>query len=601
MSLLDAPPRPETEAPVAATPLRPPWDTRRWTLTGLSVVALVSVVWGWQRVGLSPSVLSSGWDSVGALLDRMLPPRYTTPGRWIDAAVETFFMALLGTTIAVALSFPLSFLAARNTTINGWTRGLARAVITMTRAIPDLVFAIIFVMSVGIGPLAGILALGLHSIGMIGKLFADAIEEIDEGPREAVLSTGATRIQAIASAVLPQVMPSFISTALYRLDINVRVSVILGIVGAGGIGFELQGALRSLAYPRGMAIVTIIIAMVILVEWLSAAMRRSLLGADSASLGFSGGRRGRSLKLYRRHRITNPEHMLVDPPVFGPAEAREDAEAEAIATLDPPPDFDHRSLTPPWDRERLKKAGYGLLTVAALVGAFVSVELAPLEVLGAVPGMWEEVSRMIPPDFTTARQGIIDGMVETLAIAVVATFLGTLLSVPVALLAARNVSPNRYVYLATRNFLVLVRAIPELILAVIFVAAIGLGPVGGTLAMTIGAVGFLAKLLADAIEQVADGPREAVLTTGAGRLQEVMTSVVPQAMPAFISSTLYMLDINIRTSTIVGIVGGGGIGVLLSNSMRVREFGTTGAIVLTIFVVVFAIEQLSGWVRKQLI
>src|SRR5690606_34919034 len=122
-----------------------------------------------------------------------------------------------------------------------------------------------------------------------------------------------------------------------------------------------------------------------------------------------------------------------------------------------------------------------------------------------------------------------------------------------------------------------------------------------TLAMTIGAVGFLAKLLADAIEQVADGPREAVLTTGAGRLQEVMTSVVPQAMPAFISSTLYMLDINIRTSTIVGIVGGGGIGVLLSNSMRVREFGTTGAIVLTIFAVVFAIEQLSGWVRKQLI
>src|SRR5690606_22972604 len=140
--------------------------------------------------------------------------------------VETFFMALLGTTMATILSLPLAFMAARNTTINAWTRGLARAVITLTRAIPDLVFAIIFVMSVGIGPLAGILALGLHSIGMIGKLFADAIEEIDEGSRDAVLATGATRIQAIATAVLPQVMPSFISTALYRLDINVRVSVI---------------------------------------------------------------------------------------------------------------------------------------------------------------------------------------------------------------------------------------------------------------------------------------------------------------------------------------------------------------------------------------
>lgn len=580
MSVLDAGPRPDLDAP-PPVPLRPPWDGRRRTLTALAVLSVVALVWAWREVGLTLEVLTSGWDSVANLLDRMFPPRFTSPRRWLDAAVETFFMAVLGTTIAVVLSFPLSFLAARNTTVNGATRAAARAVITLARAIPDLVFAIIFVMAVGIGPLAGILALGLHSIGMIGKLFADAIEEIDEGPREAVLSTGATRLQAIASSVLPQAMPSFISTALYRLDINVRVSVVLGIVGAGGIGFELQSALRSLAYQRGLAIVSIIVVMVVAVEWLSAAMRRSLLGADSAALGFSGNRSGRSLQLFRRHRITDPEQALVDPPISGPG--------------------DSRPLAPPWDRERFKKAAYGLLVAAAIAGAFVSVELDPIELVTSVPAMLEQVARMFPPDFTTARSSIVQGMTETMAIAIVSTFIGTILSVPVALLAARNVSPNRFTYLAARYFLVFVRAVPELILAVIFVAAIGLGPVGGTLAMSIGAVGFLGKLLADAIEQVADGPREAVLTTGAGRLQEVATSVVPQAMPSFISSTLYMLDINIRTSTIVGIVGGGGIGFVLNNSMRVRQFGTTGAIVLTIFVVVFAIEQLSGWVRKQLI
>mgnify|MGYP000433035150 CR=1 FL=1 len=603
MSVVDARPEDELDAPPSDHgSIRPPFDRRRQVLTGLIVASAAAVVWAWSNVGLSVAGLLDSWDAVSDLLGRMFPPRYTNLDRWIDAAIETFFMALLGTTIAVCLSFPLAFLAARNTTINGATRGLARAVITATRAIPDLVFALIFVGAVGIGPLAGILALGLHSIGMVGKLFADAIEEIDEGPREAVLSTGSTRLQALSTAVLPQVMPSFISTSLYRMDINVRTSVILGIVGAGGIGFELQAALRALAYPRGLGIVSVIIVMVVLVEWLSAAMRRSLLGSDSAALGFSGNRRGRSLSTFRRHRTTHPDRLLVDPPVFGPAEARDEGEAGALATLDEaPPEFDHRSVSPPWSRERIKKASFAVLVLLGIGYSFVSVGVRPLELLSAIPTIWEEAMRLVPPDFSTARDSIIEGLSETVAIGILATFFGTLLSIPVGLLAARNVSPNRWTYLGARYLLVVIRAIPELILAVIFVAAIGLGPVPGVLALSIGAVGFLAKLIADAVEQVSDGPREAVVTTGATRIQEVTTSVIPQAMPSFISSALYMLDINIRASAVIGIVGGGGIGFLLNNSMRVREFQTTGAIILSIFLIVFVIEQLSGWVRKQII
>jgi phosphonate transport system permease protein len=603
MSVVDLPSEDDLDhIPDDLSSLRPPFDRRRQVLTGLLVFSVVAVVWAWFKVDLSIAGLTESWGDVVNLLERMFPPRYPNLGRWIDAAIETFFMALLGTTIAVVLSFPLAFLAARNTTINGFTRGLSRAVITASRAIPDLVFALIFVAAVGIGPLAGILALGLHSIGMIGKLFADAIEEIDEGPRDAVLSAGSTRMQALSTSVLPQVMPSFISTSLYRLDINVRTSVILGIVGAGGIGFELQAALRALAYPRGLGIVTVIIAMVVIVEWLSAMMRRSLLGPDSAALGFSGKRRGRALATFRRHRTTHPDRMLVDPPVFGPAEARDDAAADAMVPIDDrPPEFDHRSLTPPWDRERVKKAAFALLIGFGIGYSFVAVDIDPIELLTAIPEIWSEAMRLVPPDFTTARASLIQGLSETIAIGVLATFFGTLLSIPVGLLAARNVSPARWTYLGARYFLVFVRAIPELILAVIFVAAIGLGPIGGVMALSIGAVGFLAKLLADAIEQVADGPREAVVTTGATRIQEVATSVIPQAMPAFISSALYMLDINIRASVVVGIVGGGGIGFLLNNSMRVREFQTTGAIILSIFVIVFVIEQVSGWVRKQII
>lgn len=595
MAVVEAPsPEAAPKPPAPDSHIRPPWTSQRVLLTALVAVGAIATVWGWNRIGLSLATFTEGWDDMGRLLDRMLPPRYTTVGRWVGLAVETFFMALMGTTIATALSFPLAFLAARNTTVNPFAYRASRAVITMARAIPDLIFAIIFVSAVGIGPLAGVLALGLHSIGMIAKLFADAIEEINEVPRDAVLSTGATRIQSLSTAVLPQVMPSFTSVALYRLDINVRVSVVLGIVGAGGIGFELQAALRSLVYDRGLAIVTVIMAMVVLVEWLSAVMRRSLLGADSAAVSFGQPRRGGALASLRRHRIAEPELAAAVPlPTGGPDAVTEDD--------GPAPEFDHRALTPPWTADRVRRFGYGALVLVGIAASFVSVDVSPLELLTSLPDAWRASSALFPPDFSTAFDGIVEGMVETVAIGIVATCFGTILSIPVGLLAARNVSPNRMTYLVARGFLVFVRSVPELILAVLFVAALGLGPVPGVIALTIGAVGFMAKLVADAIEQVDAGPREAVLSTGATRLQETFTSVIPQAMPSLISSTLYLLDINIRTSTILGIVGGGGIGFLLQNSTRVRAFETTGAIILSIFLVVLVIEQLSGWVRKQLI
>jgi phosphonate transport system permease protein len=148
---------------------------------------------------------------------------------------------------------------------------------------------------------------------------------------------------------------------------------------------------------------------------------------------------------------------------------------------------------------------------------------------------------------------------------------------------------------------VIIRGIPELILAIIFVAAIGLGPVAGIFALSIGTAGFLAKLIADSVEEIEPAPREAITATGATRLQELFTSVLPQVMPALIGQLLYTFDINIRSSAILGIVGGGGIGFLLFNSMKVLAFDTTAAIIVAIFVVVYAIELLAGYVRKQVI
>lgn len=563
--------------------IRPPWDRRRVALAACLAVGFVAVVWAWRHLEMSLGGIVQGAADVSSLLGRMLPPSFPALGRTVDLAIETFFVALLGTTLAAGLSIPIAFLAARNTTTGRVGYGAARAVIAVCRAVPDLVFAAIFVRSVGIGLLPGVLAVALHSIGMIGKLFADAVEQVAEGPRDAVRSVGAGRVQELATSVIPQALPSWISTFLYRLDINVRTSVVLGLVGAGGIGFALQTSLRGLAYDEALGIVTVIAVLVIVVELFSAALRRRLLGDDVLISG-APRRRGVGARLVG----------AVGRDRTGSASIRGAAPAR--------PPFDLSTVRPPWTSDRRHKALLLGVLVATIGWAFVSTEISPAELVGGMPDIFRAAGKLFPPSLGGLTFGeLAEPMLVTVAVGLVSTALATVLAVPLGLLAARNTAPARWVATTTRVSLVGWRAVPELIIAVIFVAAMGLGPVGGTLALAVGAVPFLAKLVADAVEEVDPGPRQAVLATGASRLQETATSVLPPALPAIAGHVLYLLDVNIRTSTILGIVGGGGIGFLLFNSLRVLHFDVTGAILVMIFCTVYALERLSGWIRKLLL
>ncbi|MEY3493898.1 MAG: phosphonate transporter, permease protein PhnE [Actinomycetota bacterium] len=541
------------------------------------VALAVAVIWAWRHIEMSFSGLIAGFGDVQNLLGRMLPPKFSDLDDAIRLGLETLWMAVIGTTIAVVLSFPIALGAARNTTPHPAVMAVCRGIIVLSRAVPDLIFAAIFVRALGIGVLPGVIALGLHSIGMIGKLFADAIEQTDRVPREAVVSVGATKWQAIVTSVIPQAMPSFISTVLYRLDINLRSSSVLGIVGAGGIGFLMQANLRSLQYDEALGVVTVIFVLITLMEFLSAAIRATLLGGERTLVGRSAPRFSVGARLFGRVRR---DHVRKDRPA---------------ARVDP------ETVRPPWTGELRMKTLYGLAFLVLIVVAFRSVSLNPGELLGAFDDVWRVTTRLFPPDFTTARDSIIDGIIESVAAALVATFMGALISIPLGMMAARNVAVNRVVYGLSRIFLLFVRGVPDLIVAVIFIAAIGLGPVPGTLALAFGTSGFLAKLIADAVEEINPTPREATFAVGATRSQEIVTSVIPQAMPAIVSNLLYALDINLRTSTILGIVGGGGIGFILFNALRVLELRTVGAVLITIFTVVYVIELLAGWVRKQIL
>jgi phosphonate transport system permease protein len=570
---------PEASARRGSIALTPPWDRRRLLLSAVAVAGAAIVVWAWRHLDMTFSGIGTGMSDVANLLERMLPPAFADLDRTIELALETFFIALLGTSLAAVLSVPVAVLAARNTTLGRTARRGARALIAVCRAVPDLVFAAVFVRALGIGVLPGVMAVALHSVGMIAKLFADAIEEIDEGPRDAVRSAGAGRLQELATAVFPQVQPAWIATFLYRLDINVRSSVVLGLVGAGGIGFALQASLRGLDYDQALGIVVVIAGLVIGVELLSTALRRSILGEATTVGPARRGAAGRFLDS-----------------VWA---ARSEADDAHAGRIDPPQAVSDR---PPWTAERRTRLTYLGLLGLAIAYAAVSVDLSPVELVTGLPEIARTFGAMFPPSLgglTVAE--LAEPMLVTLAVGLVATLMATVCAIPIGLLAARNVAPFRWIATGTRVSLVAWRAIPELILAVVFVAAVGLGPVGGVLALAIGSVPFLAKLVADAVEEIDPGPREAVLATGATRLQETATSVLPQVVPGLVGSVLYLLDVNIRTSTILGIVGGGGIGFLLFNSMRVLQLDVTGAILIVIFGAIYAVEALSGWLRRLLL
>ncbi len=208
--------------------------------------------------------------------------------------------------------------------------------------------------------------------------------------------------------------------------------------------------------------------------------------------------------------------------------------------------------------------------------------------------------RLVPRalDFWTSQ--IRSDLVETIAMGLAGTFMAMLFALPLSFLAASNVAPNRLVFRVTRFMMIIVRATPELVLAVLFVAALGLGPRTGTLALAVGIFGFSTRLFADTIEEARSGPREGVVSTGATRLQDTASGVAPQVWPALVSQGLYIFDVSLRASTVLGIVGAGGIGFMLSNSMRTLNFEVTGGIILCIFVIVGSIEVISNWVNRQI-
>ena len=244
---------------------------------GVMLVTLMVVVWAVRDIDIFWPWVWDAPNQISSLGARMWPPDPTRLGEIIDAMIETVHIATLATMLTVFIALPVSYIAAQNTTPNRACLWLGRFILVSSRSVNTIIWALLFVAIFGPGVLAGILAIMFRSVGFIGKLMGEAIEEIDRRPVEAMEATGASKAKVIAYAVVPQVMPAFFAIVILRWDINIRESTVLGLVGAGGIGVILQGSIDTFAWPTVATILIAIIALVLVGEAVTGLLRRKVL------------------------------------------------------------------------------------------------------------------------------------------------------------------------------------------------------------------------------------------------------------------------------------------------------------------------------------
>ena len=579
---------------------------------------------------------------------------------------ETIALAFIATVLGVIFAVPVSFLAARNLMWgNPVTRTIyyvVRTILNVVRSIETLMWAIVFAVWVGLGPFGGMLAILLHTIAALGKLYSEAIESIDPGPIEAVRSTGATFSQVIVYAVLPQIVPTFLSFTLYRWDINVRMSTVIGLISNVGIGFLVIQWIR-LGDLRAMATAIIAIVLVVaILDYASGWLRERVIRGTATPLrpaaalavrgitivvfvalfAWSWGISNVSLSKFVRgapdglamlgdfavpamfERPTE-EHVFSEPlPV--PCTAGEPAAGQAdIAEIelsvpcgDPGDPLIIRGQGLPTNRRisvrwALPDGGYLRIDPDCCVtdgdGSFtLETRISPLmEVeedgeVASVAIVWQEV--IGPPRLSEAFKTVVDLAIVTLLMALLATTLGSVFAIPLSFFAARNImgiNPiGRGVYYGSRGIFNLWRSVEPMILALIASAWVGVGPFAGVLALAIWNIPNLAKLFSESIEEIDTGPVEAITATGATRFQTLVYAIVPQLVPKFLAFILYQWDINIRMSTVIGYVGGGGIGQYFRINVQLNQYAEAGMAVWAIVLMVWSMDYLSAKAREAL-
>lgn len=523
--------------------------TRTWLVYG--IVALF-LLWSLWEIRFSPARMLAGLENTVNLVSSMYPPDFGPDKREIIVTdtIETLAMAVVATAVGVLISIPIALMAAENLAPRP-VYYVGRAIVSVSRAFHSLIVAIVVVKAVGFGPLAGVITLSFATVGFYAKLLAEDLEDIDHTQVQAVQATGASKPLVLLYGVLPQVIPRMIALTIYRWDVNLRSSTIVGIVGAGGIGLTLLNSFQRYDYDFSLAIILVIVALVLLGELVSAVVRKRVQ---------EGSNRGLTTELER----------LEEPTTWRRFDAR----------------------------ERLVRVATALLVLAIVAVSWRGLEMNFAYVGTAGAEMMDLFTRMYPPDAGTSVE-IVGPLLQSIHVSILGTMLAVVLSLPVAYIAAENTAPNR-LFLALGKFIIATtRSVNVIVWVLVLVVLLGPGALAGVIALGVRSVGFIGKLLAEEIEEIDMSQVEAIVATGGGTVAAIVYGIVPQVKPGFVGITTYRWDINVRASTVIGFVGGGGIGVELMSAVNSFRWSAALTVLLAILGVVVASELLSAVLRKR--
>jgi phosphonate transport system permease protein len=566
-----------------------PYGNGRLTIRrlGIGIIFIALLVLFWYVAEIHPSALidpqntSAVWNFVRQLFPPDISPEFLIIV--VRAALQTLVIAIASTFLSVMFGLILGYFA----TPILWERGvmlagdptristhiqanlsrLVRASLGFLRAVPDLVWGLFFVVAVGLGALAGTLALAISYTGVLGRVYAHLFEDVDLRAPEALYAAGATRAQVFLRAIWPQAASNFTAYTLYSFECCVRAAAVLGFIGAGGIGYEINLSMRLFRYDQVLTLIIALVVIVALTESLSRMVRRRLLA---------------NVVTHRRLASNRQEGRLL------------------LILMS------------------VSKKAIRLLIVLSIVLSFYLTGFfgGAFSDAGIFIRTAHFVARMFPPNFgSDFLYSLLLPLIQTLAISVIGTLMGIIIGAVLALPATSTLilgdadsagtQPwpihvlRRTLYVLSRLGLNALRSIPELVWVLVCIIAVGLGAFAGTLAIGLHTGGVLGKLYAETLEEVPKRPIEAMRAIGARPLQLLFWAIWPQARPMIISYTSLRWEMNLRVSTVLGLVGGGGLGQLIYNNIQLGFYTNLATLIILVYVMVVATDWVSHRLRVQ--
>jgi phosphonate transport system permease protein len=561
-----------------------PPATRRVLIALATAAGLVIC---WRTAEIRPQALFDP-DSLAAVLRfirELFPPDFTPAFLPVVglAIARTVAIAIAGTALSILVAFPLGVLSTgtlwhRGVLLDAEPRGplliisttasrASRALLGFLRAVPDLMWGLLFVVAVGLGSVAGTLAVAVSYGGVLGRVYADIFEDVDTGPLEALHATGASRAQVFLRGIWPQAAPSVAAYTLYSFECCVRAASVLGFIGAGGLGYEISLSMKMFSYGQVLTLLLAYFGLGMLTDGVSRFLRRRLHANAPGSVRSSVAGRGTP---------SLPRGVL----------------------------------------GRLSNVRVDVLILAAMIWSFYASGLigGALTDGAALERMARFVGKLVPPDLSPAFLTSLSGpLLQTIGISVSGTILGIAVGSVLALPATSTLiftdeagrqSPlDRLIrwsaYSGSRLVLTVLRSIPELVWVLIAVLAVGLGPFAGTLALGLHTAGVLGKLYSETFEEVPHQPVEALRAAGARTIQLLIWAIWPLARRTLASYTVLRWEMNLRASTVLGLVGGGGLGQAMYNYVQLGFYAQVATLILIVYGLVVASDRISSSVRQR--